>query len=110
MTSPTDTRIRDLNDALRVHGIGGRIFLTRGVADLPEGLRAELIAQVRAFDDFTPENDPYGEHDFGSLEIDGTRIFFKIDYYATTGEHLSPDPGDATVTARVLTILLAEEY
>ena len=103
------TRVRDLNDALRAHGIGGRIFVTHGVADLPNDLRARAIAGVQAFNCFTPENDPYGEHDFGALEIDGTRVFFKIDYYGAGGLH-SPDPSDPTITARVLTIMLAEEY
>ena len=111
MTSPTYTsRIRDLNDVLRVHGIGGRIFVTRGIHDLADDLRTRVIDQVRAFDAFTPENDPYGEHDFGSIEIDGTRVFFKVDYYDTTGKLHSSDPSDPTKTARVLTILLAEEY
>lgn len=103
------TRVRDLNDALRAHGIGGRLFATRGIHDLPDDLRTRVIDQVRVFDCFTPENDPYGEHDFGALEIDGMRVFFKIDYYGANGLH-SPDPSDPTVTARVLTIMLADEY
>ena len=65
---------------------------------------------VQAFDVFSSENDPYLEHDFGSLQVDGHRIFWKIDAYALDMMHGSPDPADPQITARVMTIMLAEEY
>jgi hypothetical protein len=37
-------------------------------------------------------------------------IFFKIDYYDKALACLSPDPANASVTERVITIMLAEEY
>jgi hypothetical protein len=49
----------------------------------------------------------YGEHDFGALEIEGERLFFKIDYYDQSLSAHSPDPADETLTKRVLTIMLA---
>ena len=52
----------------------------------------------------------YEEHDFGSFEAEGEKIFFKIDYYDRTLTHHSPDPADPTVTERVITIMLADEY
>ena len=52
----------------------------------------------------------YGEYDFGALTVEGERIFFKIDYLDRGLTGHSPDPADATVTARVLTVMLAEEY
>jgi hypothetical protein len=55
-------------------------------------------------------NDPYEEHDFGSFEAEGEKIFFKIDYYDRTLTHHSPDPADPAVTERVITIMLADEY
>ena len=103
-------RIRALNDALRRRGIGGRLMLTAGVTALPANRQASLFAQIRSFDDFTPENDPYGEHDFGRIDDGGERFFWKIDYY---DRHLSghtPDPADPEQTKRVLTIMLADEY
>jgi hypothetical protein len=37
-------------------------------------------------------------------------IFFKIDYFDKTLAYHSPDPSDPSVTERVITIMLAEEY
>jgi hypothetical protein len=37
-------------------------------------------------------------------------IFFKIDYYDRTLTHHSSDPADPTVTSRIITVMLAEEY
>jgi hypothetical protein len=50
------------------------------------------------------------EHDFGSFEADGHMIFFKIDYYDKSLTYHSPDAADRSVTERVITIMLAEEY
>ena len=55
-------------------------------------------------------NDPYGEHDFGSFEADGHVIYFKIDCLDKALTHHSPDPSDPSVTERVITITLADEY
>ena len=41
---------------------------------------ARAFAMVSHFDAFTPDNDPYGEHDFGSIDLDGEKLFWKIDY------------------------------
>jgi len=66
--------------------------------------------RARVFDEFSQANDPYEEHDFGALDVDGHRVFFKIDYYDTKLEWHSPDPANPEVTERVITIMLAEEY
>lgn len=90
--------------------VGGRVLITTGVAALgPEGVERVLRA-VRTFDDFDGDNDPYGEHDFGALEVDGVRVFWKIDYFDRSLEFGSPDPVDPSVTTRVLTVMLAAEY
>jgi hypothetical protein len=102
--------IAELNDALRRSFTGGEVFITRGVRALPRSAQAAIIVRVRTFDAFGPDNDPYGEHDFGSFEYSGISIFWKIDYYDTKLEFHSPDPADPTVTTRVLTILRSEEY
>jgi hypothetical protein len=45
-----------------------------------------------------------------STEVDGHTIFFKIDYFDKALASHSPDPADPSVTERVITIMLAEEY
>lgn len=66
---------------------------------------------MRSFNAFTPDNDPYGEHDFGSIIIDGQKLLWKIDYFDRSDPDLaSPDASDASMTERVLTIMLAGEY
>jgi hypothetical protein len=84
-------------------------MVTCGVADLPEMVKATLQL-VASFDDFTEDNDPSGEHDFGSFEVAGEKFFWKIDYYDEVCEFGSEDPADPEKTTRVLTIMLAEEY
>jgi hypothetical protein len=65
---------------------------------------------VQRFSEFTEDNNPHGERDFGSFELCGQTVCFKIDYYAPDMEHGSEDPADVTKTARVLTIMRADEY
>ena len=85
-----------------------RVIITEGVQALDNV--DTVLRQVQLFDAFTPDNDPYGEHDFGAIRYQGQTIFRKIDYYDLDLHMHSPDPSDETVTARVLTIMLAEEY
>ena len=102
--------IAEQNDALRRLGKAGSLFVTAGIAALPLEAQAAILALVRDFDAFTPDNDPYGEHDFGSFGFGEHTIFWKIDYYDKKLEMGSPDPADPAVTSRVLTVLLSEEY
>lgn len=103
-------RIRALNDQLRQTGVGGRWMLSSGVAALPETARKTMVQAVTAFADFSPVNDPYGEHDCAVLAAAGHTILWKIDYYDTGLCFGSPDPADADQTCRILTLMLAEEY
>ena len=103
-------RLRDLNVQFRKHRIGGRVLITHGIVALRPEMVARIDAAIRAFDAFTPDNDPYGEHDFGMLEVEGHKVMFKIDYYDCDLDYASPDPSDSTVTYRVMTIMLVEEY
>jgi hypothetical protein len=103
-------KIRTLNDAFRTTMTGGRVLLTAGVDALPSDVKAMVIRRVATFSEFTEDNDPHGEHDFGSFEVAGHKIFWKIDYFDAAMEFGSEDPADPIKTTRVLTIMLAEEY
>lgn len=102
-------RIRELNDRLRTKGEGGRIVMTRSVSELPPEVLSRAMATIYKFDDFTANNDPWGEHDFGKVNIEGEAIMWKIDYYDINLEWGSPEPADETVTCRVMTIMLAAD-
>lgn len=106
----TATKITELNDAFRTTFIGGKVVMTEGIHALSDVIRNEILSKVRAFNNFTPDNDPYQEHDFGSLEQNEYRIFWKIDYYDLAYKYGSEEPANSKVTRRVLTIMLAEEY
>jgi hypothetical protein len=99
-----------LNDELRQHLLGGRAVTTPGIAALGPDAVSRLIQTIATFDDFCTANDPHGEPDFGAFDFDGTPVMFKIDYYDKNLSFHSPDPADATVTERIITIMLAEEY
>jgi hypothetical protein len=103
-------RIRELNDRARQTFTGCRVGITSGIAELGDDVVQHMLTQVRTHDQFTPLNDPYQEHDFGSFHYDEVHVFWKWDYYDLDYSMHSPDPADETVTARVLTIMLAEEY
>ena len=105
----TTSRIRELNDQLRCQHRGGTIMVTAGV----QSMGADFIAAVDVAltkVTFDSGNDPYGEHDFGVVEVKGRRVFFKIDYYDLDLCFASPDPADQKITRRAMTIMLAEEY
>lgn len=104
------TNIKTLNDNFRKTFIGGRVILTSGIRAKTQDEIAEILEKVRSFDNFTTANDPYGEHDFGSFDYKGQKIFFKIDYYDLNYEYMSENPADTTITNRVLTIMLASYY
>ena len=107
-------RIRALNDAFRRKlprtGKGHRLNVTNGVAAIHHEALGRLLDSVRSFTDFNDDDDPHGEHDFGAVDQDGFRFFWKIDAYDQWIQFGSPDPTDPAVTTRVLTLMLAEEY
>ena len=113
----TAAKIAALNDAFRKGERPelGRIRITSGaraaVAAWPLG-EIGLYEKVKSFSEFTADNDPHDEHDFGAFEHAGETFFWQIAYYEADGtfnfgaEH----PEDAETTTRVLTIMLASDY
>jgi hypothetical protein len=114
MDTTTPRTIASQNDCLRAAlpvgtaAVPGCVVLTRALAALPSATVARVLQAVATFTDFSDGNDPYGEHDFGALDVDGARINFKIDYYADAA--LVAGAEDARTSYRVLTIMLAEDY
>ena len=113
--SETSQRIASLNDALR-HDPGtgehGRIMITRGVSALGVAFTLLALAMLKAFDDFSTDNDPWGEHDFGVMEVDGHTLFWKIDCFEKGSDYMAgaETPDNPATTDRMLTIMLDEEY
>ena len=107
--SKTD-RIRVLNDNFRSTFVGGQVVMTAGVNALPIDTKARVLLAVQSFSNFTKDNDPHREHDFGSIEVDGETYFWKIDYYDLAMQLGSESPEDPEQTTRVLTIMRADEY
>lgn len=111
MTSRTRTeRIRALNDQFRATLVGGTVVITAGIAALGPDTQAAIIAAIKSFNAFDVDNDPWGEHDFGAVDVDNLKVYFKVDYYDLTRRYHSRDAADPTVTERVMTIMLASEY
>ena len=108
MPDATTAKIAALNDQARRSFTGCRVIVTQGVQTLADV--SSVLDQVRHYDAFTPGDDPYGEHDFGSFRHAEATIFWKIDAYDVDLQMHSPDPSDPAVTTRVLTIMLADEY
>lgn len=88
----------------------GMYMMTPGVRALPLEKQAQLIDLVKNFNSFTTNSDPYGEHDFGKVVLDGESFYWKIDYYDLNLKYLSDNPADPSLTKRVMTIMQSSEY
>jgi hypothetical protein len=110
MSELRTNRIRTLNDTFRQTGRGGRIMVTSGVREHGGDAVIHILKLVAEYRQFTEDNDPYGEHDFGAFDYRGQKYFWKIDYYDANCRYGSEQPDDPTKTTRVLTIMLASEY
>jgi hypothetical protein len=116
--------IAQLNDlARKAMGIACHAVATQGFRALPAADQSRIRELIETFDAFTPDNDPHGERDFGTIykAADGRRttarpsrpsetVFWKIDYFDRELKWWSEDPANPAITRRVLTILLADEY
>ena len=94
----------------------GRVMLTQGIQALCSTDREPMVhlsapfELLRSYDDFSCDNDPYGEHDFGNFEFQGETCFWKIDYYAPDMLSGAENPADPHKSLRVLTVMSASEY
>lgn len=99
-----------LNDVLRKFALGGDVTVSDGIKALGAEFALSVMEAVRGYTGFTPDNDPYGDHESGVLTVMGRRAMFKIACYDLRYQNASPDPGDPRVTNRVLIMMLADEH
>ncbi len=94
--------------------LAGHIVATQGVAALGLGAGLRLMRAVQTFTAFTEDNDPFGLHDFGAVEIEAdgrsVKVYWKIDLYDEACRFGSEAPDDPSRTCRVLTLLLPSEW
>jgi hypothetical protein len=77
METEQATTSRELNDAFRSRG--GVVTIIPRVQELDD--LSGLLGTVREYDEFSSDNDPYHEHDFGTTLWSRLKVFWKIDYY-----------------------------
>jgi len=117
---PKIEKIALLNDELRKKLISGELFkadskdkayITRGASVFVNGMnRMQFLNNVALYRNFTEDNNPHGERDFGNFMYQKEKIFWKIDYKDNSMMYHSPDASDPSQTIRVLTIMKASEW
>ena len=112
MAQDRAARIAELNDQFRKNPLDGhgRVMMTRAVHAFGAEFALKALSAIAAFDSFTRDNDPYGERDFGVVVVDGTKLFWKVDYHNADMTGGSEDPSDPVQTSRVMTVMLPEDY
>ena len=102
------------NDTFRKHILPtdkiGKFVFTQGINDEGQKFIKEAFDQVRTFDDFNENNDPYHDHTFGAVEVFGKKVWFKIDLFDENYEYGADNPTELQETRRVLTVLFPSEY
>jgi len=98
----------------RTPGLKGKYYFSEGVQAMLESVEDKTAATEKLFQlladssEFTKDNDPYGERDFGVFYYDDKKLWFKIDYMDPQTGYWS-DP-KTTNPFRILTILFPSEY
>ena len=121
--APDDALVAEQNDRFRralpslppgtaaPDGLRGRVLLTRAVAERGPLFPLLCLLEIAGHETFDPEDDPEGRHDFGAVEVEGERVWFKIDLYSDEAmEWGSEHPDDPALTYRVLTVMLPSDW
>ena len=116
----TARKVADLNDQLRKdmftgnmlkkHNLKNKLVMTPGITGYNLKDKEKIFASVKYYGNFTKDNNPWGEKDFGAFNFKKEKYNWKIDYYDNTMSFHSPDKTDPDKTVRVLTIMKASEY
>lgn len=118
--------IAALNDAARTGSLAAsKTVFTRALANIlagedpdPRTRQLNLMMGQRSLRRLINEtpidqgNDPHGERDFGVVEFEGHKIFWKVDVYANDGTLSwgSETPWNAEQSFRIVTIMLASDW
>ena len=110
-------KIAALNDELRKDPTNRErdfMTMTSGVAALGPEFWLRVVGKIASLEpkDFDQCNDPYGERNFNAFDVDGHRLYFKIDYYqkGTNNTAGAETPENPETTDYLLTVMLREEY
>ena len=114
VTSTRSEAIGRLNDRCR-QGLDrtARVTVTRAclAALSTDSVASQALAQARLLQELRrykfAEGDTLRER--GEFTVDDTQVYFTIDYYDQAFEWGSEDPADASITRRVLTMMLRED-
>ena len=88
----------------------GRLVTTAAVEAAGIGFLQGCLERIGRLEDFAPDSDPDGHHDFGAVEVFGTTVWFRIDLHDAQGRsHGSEAPDDPARTWRVLTVLFPSD-
>ena len=90
--------------------IPGKSVWTASFEAEPAAFKRAALQAIGAIAQFAPENDPEGFHDFGSVEVDGRAVWFKIDAYDQDYHYGADDPADLSRTRRILTVLFPSDW
>ncbi len=120
---PDVEKVAAQNDAFRrnaclaiPYGVGdpvlkGRMVITQSVDANGMAFVMFCLDAIGRLDHFPADNDPDGFHDFGSVEVFGTAVWFKIDVYDNDRLSFGSDmPDDPAHSYRVLTVLLPSDW
>ncbi|TRD17300.1 DUF3768 domain-containing protein [Palleronia caenipelagi] len=122
LTEIDPRKVASQNDAFRRHvclgaawpegipALEGQMVMTPGVRALGRLAVEACRPMVGRAAEFDPDNDPDGYHDFGAVEVFGTKVWWKLDAHDRNYAFGSDDPSDPDQTARVLTLLLPGEW
>ena len=100
----------DAQEKVASKNIIGQLLVTPGVSTENADFQTKALVAVATDSAFTEDNDPFGDHSFGTVTVDDQKLFWKIDLYDVTFEFGSERPFDPAVTRRALTIMLPSEY
>lgn len=118
--------IAALNDAARAGSLAtSKTVFTPALADILAGedpdpgtrqlnliLGQSALRRLINETPIDPGNDPHDERDFGVVEHQGHKIFWKVDVYDNDGTFAwgSETPWDAKQSFRVVTVMLASDW